>query len=448
MANSEDSSDFNATRAELFEAISHPVRIKILQALNEKPMGFSELGRVVGIESGGHLGFHLKKLTHLVKTTSEGTYALTGDGKEALWSINALRKSSNGTAKTTEASVKHRNLAKPALGALLIALVVFGAVAVYQQEQIIAQQGENQLLRSNLTAVNSQISNLQKQIATLKDANWKLPTCTATPFSLSGVLYPADQASVRALIIPLLQNLSEMAVTANITSYTTPTLSPSSYLSSSAFTFAYRVVSESTSGANTTYKVNFTSVFYNGAGNITKGSIQYQSYGINETAWVKSDGAVSAVYVTYPPNSITNSSSYTNSTATSYLALAMLPFLRHEYCQSLAAEIQFYTSAQFLNNGTSIQNLGPTTMQVTGYKASILPLNATSIPTIWDYGLKMSLQSISSISMQVGPVPTTGVTLVTFFHLDAVCPPSSCGPYLVYPEFTLRVTSATGAGEA
>lgn len=47
-------------------------------------MGFSELKRKVGIESSGHLMFHLGKLDGLVKTTLEGNYALTDDGREAL----------------------------------------------------------------------------------------------------------------------------------------------------------------------------------------------------------------------------------------------------------------------------------------------------------------------------------------------------------------------------
>ncbi len=165
MESDEDSGDFNETRADLFEAISHPARIRILQTLNEKPMGFAELGRAVGIEGGGHLGFHLRKLTHLVKTTPEGTYPLTGDGKEALWSINALRKSSNGTTTMSrEASVMHRNWAKPVLGGLLIALIVLGAFAGFQLQQMGA-------LGSSLAADKDQIANQQSQIATLHDQN-------------------------------------------------------------------------------------------------------------------------------------------------------------------------------------------------------------------------------------------------------------------------------------
>jgi len=148
MEKDEDSGDFNAARAEIFEAISHPARIKILQTLNEKPMGFAELGRAVGIEGGGHLGFHMRKLAHLVKTTPEGTYALTGDGKEALWTISALRKTSNGVStKAGEATVRHRNWARSILGALLVSMIVLGAVLAYQQQKFVSPRKGNRFHR-------------------------------------------------------------------------------------------------------------------------------------------------------------------------------------------------------------------------------------------------------------------------------------------------------------
>jgi DNA-binding transcriptional ArsR family regulator len=39
MASGSDEPEFNAGRAELFEALGHPIRIRILQALEERPMG-------------------------------------------------------------------------------------------------------------------------------------------------------------------------------------------------------------------------------------------------------------------------------------------------------------------------------------------------------------------------------------------------------------------------
>lgn len=146
MQENEGPADFDETRAEIFEAISHPARIRILQALNDKPMGFAELGRAVGIEGGGHLGFHLRKLSSLVKMSADGRYALTGDGKEALWSVNALRKASNG-ARPSQTSVRHRSWSKPILAGVLFAVIVLGGVSYYQQQQVSAQQRQIDSLR-------------------------------------------------------------------------------------------------------------------------------------------------------------------------------------------------------------------------------------------------------------------------------------------------------------
>ena len=78
------SNEFDQREAELFEALGHQTRIGILQTLNENPLGFSELKKKIGIESSGHLTFHLSKLAGLVKTNPEGRYCLTDNGREAL----------------------------------------------------------------------------------------------------------------------------------------------------------------------------------------------------------------------------------------------------------------------------------------------------------------------------------------------------------------------------
>jgi len=81
---SQNENHFDSSRAELFEALGHPTRVKILRTLRERPMSFSELKRETGIESSGHLQFHLGKLSSLVKTDSVGNYALTDEGRDAL----------------------------------------------------------------------------------------------------------------------------------------------------------------------------------------------------------------------------------------------------------------------------------------------------------------------------------------------------------------------------
>ena len=76
--------------AELFEAISHPTRIKILKILEKQPASFAFLKRQLNIESSGNLDYHLKKLSQLIAVREDGLYGLTDAGKEALLSIETI----------------------------------------------------------------------------------------------------------------------------------------------------------------------------------------------------------------------------------------------------------------------------------------------------------------------------------------------------------------------
>ena len=72
---------------EMFEAVSHPIRIDIVRILAEKPLGFADLKRELKISSSGLLDFHLKKLDELITENKEGRYALTEKGFAALTTI-------------------------------------------------------------------------------------------------------------------------------------------------------------------------------------------------------------------------------------------------------------------------------------------------------------------------------------------------------------------------
>ncbi|MHA1904336.1 MAG: winged helix-turn-helix domain-containing protein [Candidatus Thorarchaeota archaeon] len=86
----------------LFEAISHPTRIKMLFAVEKGPLGFSDLKRRVGVSSSGNLQHHIGKLTTLLHTNSSGDYALSDQGREAIVAIRSVRNIQN----------RHRNDAK------------------------------------------------------------------------------------------------------------------------------------------------------------------------------------------------------------------------------------------------------------------------------------------------------------------------------------------------
>jgi DNA-binding HxlR family transcriptional regulator len=77
---------------DLFEAVSHPIRIEIVKLLAEKPLRFADLKRHLKIGSSGLLDFHLKKLNDLITTNDEGNYTLTERGFAALQAVENTSK--------------------------------------------------------------------------------------------------------------------------------------------------------------------------------------------------------------------------------------------------------------------------------------------------------------------------------------------------------------------
>lgn len=93
---------FDITEAELFESLGHSTRITILEVLSKEPMTFSALKNELGIDSSGHLSFHLGKLARLVKTTPDGRYGLTDLGREALRVVKAAEEASVPSTRNRE----------------------------------------------------------------------------------------------------------------------------------------------------------------------------------------------------------------------------------------------------------------------------------------------------------------------------------------------------------
>jgi DNA-binding transcriptional ArsR family regulator len=114
---------FDREKAELFEALSHPVRIKILMSLSNGPLPFSQLKHVSGIESGGQMAFHLSKLGDLIVVTKDGDYALSPQGIEAAHFLsNAFKEQ-----RTVESSGSRRVPLKIAF--VLFVLIAFSLIA-------------------------------------------------------------------------------------------------------------------------------------------------------------------------------------------------------------------------------------------------------------------------------------------------------------------------------
>lgn len=77
---------------DLFEAVSHPLRVEILRLLAKKPMRFADIKRELKIDSSGLLDFHLKKLNNLISVNNEGLYVLSEKGYAALQAVEAISK--------------------------------------------------------------------------------------------------------------------------------------------------------------------------------------------------------------------------------------------------------------------------------------------------------------------------------------------------------------------
>jgi len=76
---------------DIFDAISHEIRRKIIQLLAEKPKTFSELQKDLGLDSPA-LAFHIRKLNGLISKNDQGYYELTPLGVKAL---NVIRQIHN-----------------------------------------------------------------------------------------------------------------------------------------------------------------------------------------------------------------------------------------------------------------------------------------------------------------------------------------------------------------
>jgi len=132
MADSGGQGDSDSSRADLFDSLGHPVRIKILQALSEGSLGFGDLKRKAGIESNGNLQYHLGRLDGLVRALADGEYALTDDGREALRMVASAGEAHSGSHLGPESGSRVQ-VRRTVLAALLAALILLSSAVVYQQ---------------------------------------------------------------------------------------------------------------------------------------------------------------------------------------------------------------------------------------------------------------------------------------------------------------------------
>jgi DNA-binding transcriptional ArsR family regulator len=71
------------TYTKIFASLKHPIRRKILQILNETPATYTELLKMLGVETG-FLNYHLEKLSELISKDEANRYRLSEFGKASL----------------------------------------------------------------------------------------------------------------------------------------------------------------------------------------------------------------------------------------------------------------------------------------------------------------------------------------------------------------------------
>ena len=152
MADNQDDS-FSASKAEVFEALGHPTRIRLLQTLSDKPLPFSELKRAAGLESNGLLTFHLGKLSGLVRLNPEGAYALTDEGREALRIVEASKNQSQ--ERPFQGPSIHVPHPKTVLAVFVVVLVILASASAIEYNQIQGLDSRIQTTQSAITGTTT-----------------------------------------------------------------------------------------------------------------------------------------------------------------------------------------------------------------------------------------------------------------------------------------------------
>jgi DNA-binding transcriptional ArsR family regulator len=148
----------------IFASLKHPIRRKILRILSSEPQAFSDLQKQFNIESS-HLTYHIDGLGNLLYKTEDGKYALSSLGDAAVSMMKNVEEPSSTfhfpltrRLGVSEEKIAGRTVAI-ALGIICIVLAatLVGAFAYY----VPLADSRN----STISSLNSQVTNLQNQIA-------------------------------------------------------------------------------------------------------------------------------------------------------------------------------------------------------------------------------------------------------------------------------------------
>jgi len=136
--------DENRQRAEVFDALAHPTRIRILKALQEEALSFADLKKRMGIESSGHLQHHLSKLGDLIKTDRHGRYCLSEQGKDALFTVQTVENTGGfgGERKKYHTSNAYGPKARTFWNTIIVSLTIVSLIGGFYISNITLSQSQ------------------------------------------------------------------------------------------------------------------------------------------------------------------------------------------------------------------------------------------------------------------------------------------------------------------
>lgn len=300
MSGSQSDDGFNKERADLFEALGHPLRLEILRALSESPLGFADLKRRVKVTSSGHLTHHLEKLDGLVMTTPDGLYSLSDDGREALRVVSTPK----GTGSDKSHDDRKVLLSRTILAGLVAVMLLLASVAVVQELEVMD-------LSNRITS-----QNLPFSITT--DFNSSVLQVIATPLTpvvsqgqnvtISVEVFNPLEYGLKAtghLLSTSCSGLSPVGAGVYFGYYTPENISEASPLSQVGWSFGGLCLSTGTNVANYTFYPHSDMALSSLDNNTTTAEVQELFTMSGYYAWVRSPPIAYQEFQTFPPGTYT-----------------------------------------------------------------------------------------------------------------------------------------------
>ena len=216
----------------IFTSLKHPIRRGILRVLSDSPQSFSDLQRLLKIESS-HLTYHLEGLGNLLVKTEEGKYALSSLGEAAVSTMKHVEEPRKAYLNP-KLSSDHSNLVHlPPLNKSLSRIVLTIGIALLASSFLffyLSSSSEydhittyNHIVNIGTHPLNNLIANVGYAWSILLQPNDYL-TVSVENLPTNGTVYIGFEGlPLNTTIIPLNSNTTQITVTPTNTTHITVT---------------------------------------------------------------------------------------------------------------------------------------------------------------------------------------------------------------------------------